>query len=92
MYAGVGAGLGSLVGGTIYGKFGCNAMFYTVISLTLTSLEIYLETNTRCGISDMARWLYITFIDIYKWIQQLRGIGQAVPRWSGTGRIRLNED
>ncbi|CEJ01989.1 hypothetical protein G6F70_007415 [Rhizopus microsporus] len=92
MYAGVGAGLGSLVGGTIYGKFGCNAMFYTVISLTLTSLEIYLETNTRCGISDMARWLYKTSIDIYKWIQQLRGVGQAVPRWSGTGRIRLNED
>ncbi|RCI03832.1 hypothetical protein CU098_007786 [Rhizopus stolonifer] len=92
MYAGVGAGLGSLVGGTIYGKYGCNAMFYTVISLTLISLEIYLETNTRCGLSDMAQWIYYGSVNVHRWIQQLRGVGQAVPRWSGTGRIRLDED
>ncbi|OAD02262.1 hypothetical protein MUCCIDRAFT_156490 [Mucor lusitanicus CBS 277.49] len=92
MYAGVGAGLGSLVGGVIYEQYGCNAMFYTVIALTLISLEIYLETNTWCGLSDMMRWLYRTVIHVYQWIQHARGIGQAVPRWSGGGRIRLEED
>lgn len=91
MYAGIGAGLGSLIGGVIYEKFGCNTMFYTVIALTLTSLEIYLETNTRCGLSDFVRWLYQMSIYIYTWIQHARGIGQAVPRWSGGGRIRLEE-
>lgn len=91
MYAGIGAGLGSLVGGVIYEKHGCNAMFYTVIVLTSTSLEIYLETNTRCGISHFVNWLYKTSIHIYNYIQHARGIGQAVPRWSG-GRIRLNDD
>ncbi|CEP10216.1 hypothetical protein [Parasitella parasitica] len=91
MYAGIGAGLGSLVGGVIYEQYGCNAMFYTVIALTLTSLEIYLETNTRCGVSDMMRWLYKTAIRTHRWIQHARGIGQAVPRWSGGGRIRLEE-
>lgn len=92
MYAGIGAGLGSLVGGVIYEQYGCNAMFYTVIALTSISLEIYLETNTRCGISDMMRWLYKTAIHVYRWIQHARGIGQAVPRWSGGGRIRLEDD
>ncbi|KAL7322516.1 hypothetical protein PS15p_211507 [Mucor circinelloides] len=92
MYTGIGAGLGSLVGGVIYEQYGCNAMFYTVIALTLTSLEIYLETNTRCGVSDMMRWLYRTAIHVYQWIQHARGIGQAVPRWSGSGRIRLEDD
>lgn len=92
MYAGVGAGAGSLVGGIIYEQYGCNAMFYTVIALTLISLEIYLETNTWCGLSDMMRWLYKTAIHVYRWIQHARGIGQAVPRWSGGGRIRLEED
>lgn len=91
MYAGIGAGLGSLVGGVIYEKYGCNAMFYTVIALTSTSLEIYLETNTRYGISDLVKWLYKTMNYIYVRIQHARGIGQAVPRWSG-GRIRLEED
>lgn len=91
MYAGIGAGVGSLIGGIIYEKYGCNTMFYTVILFTLISLEIYLETNTRCGISDVMRWLYKTSMNIYKWIQHARGIGQAVPRWSG-GRIRLDGD
>ncbi|GAA5801276.1 hypothetical protein HPULCUR_006722 [Helicostylum pulchrum] len=91
MYAGVGAGLGSLVGGVIYERYGCNAMFYTVMALTITSLEIYLEVNTRCAISHFIKWLYTTCIYLYKRIQQARGIGQAVPRWSG-GRIRLEDD
>ncbi|KAI7884486.1 major facilitator superfamily domain-containing protein [Mucor mucedo] len=91
MYAGVGAGLGSLVGGVIYEKYGCNAMFYTVIALTSISLEIYLEVNTRCALSHFVKWLYKTCIYLYKCVQKARGIGQAVPRWSG-GRIRLNED
>ncbi|KAL9556028.1 hypothetical protein MBANPS3_002086 [Mucor bainieri] len=92
MYAGVGAGLGSLVGGVIYEQYGCNAMFYTVIALTVISLEIYLETNTWCGLSDMMRWLYKTAVRAYQWVQHARGIGQAVPRWSGGGRIRLEEE
>lgn len=91
MYAGIGAGLGSLVGGVIYERYGCNAMFYTVIALTVTSLEIYLEVNTRCAVSHFIKWLYKTCLYLYKRVQQARGIGQAVPRWSG-GRIRLEDD
>jgi hypothetical protein len=91
MYAGIGAGLGSLMGGVIYERYGCNAMFYTVIILTSISLEIYLETNTRYGIRDTTRNVYYGTIRLYSWIQHARGIGQAVPRWSG-GRIRLEED
>ena len=91
MYAGIGAGLGSLMGGVIYEKYGCNAMFYTVIGLTSMSLEIYLETNTKYGISDFIKWVHKSIIRIHNWIQHARGIGQAVPRWSG-GTIRLQED
>ncbi|KAI8987168.1 major facilitator superfamily domain-containing protein [Pilobolus umbonatus] len=90
MYAGIGAGLGSLMGGFIYEQYGCNSMFYSVIFLTCISLELYLETNTECGISDFIRWIYSTSIVIYKWIQQTRGIG-PVPRWRGN-RIRLEND
>lgn len=92
MYTGIGAGLGSLIGGFIFARYGFNPMFYTVIALTCLSLEIYLETNTRCGLSDGIRWLYKTSLRIYIWIQHARGIGQAVPRWRGGGRIRLEED
>ncbi|KAI8886988.1 MFS general substrate transporter [Backusella circina FSU 941] len=91
MYAGIGAGLGSLMGGVIYERYGCNAMFYTVIILTSISLEIYLETNTRYGIRDTTRNVYYGSIRLYSWIQHARGIGQAVPRWSG-GRIRLEDE
>lgn len=91
MYAGIGAGLGSLVGGVIYEKYGCNTMFYAVIAITLFSLEVYLETNTKCGISDVIRWSYKTSINLYTRIQHARGVGQAVPRWSG-GQIRLQDD
>ncbi|RCI04189.1 hypothetical protein CU098_012466, partial [Rhizopus stolonifer] len=90
MYAGVGAGLGSLVGGMIYEQYGCNAMFYTVIGLTLLSLEIYLETNTQYGMSDMIQLLHRCFGYIYLSIQHARGIGQSVPRWNR--RIQLPED
>jgi len=40
----------------------------------------------------MMRWLYRTAIHVYQWIRHARGIGQAVPRWSGGGRIRLEDD
>ncbi|KAF7722343.1 hypothetical protein EC973_003433 [Apophysomyces ossiformis] len=94
MYAGVGAGLGSLIGGVIYDRFGVNQMFYAVIGLTSLSLELYLEANTRCGLSDMMRWIYRMAVRMHKWIQHARGIGRAVPRWSGgrRGRIRLEDD
>ncbi|OBZ90181.1 Major facilitator superfamily domain-containing protein 6 [Choanephora cucurbitarum] len=82
MYAGIGAGLGSLIGGTIYERYGCNAMFYTVIGLTSLSLEIYLETNTQWGLSDIMRYLYQFGLYIHRCIQHARGIGQAVPRWN----------
>ncbi|KAG0180635.1 hypothetical protein DFQ28_000677 [Apophysomyces sp. BC1034] len=66
MYAGVGAGLGSLMGGVIYDRFGVNQMFYAVIALTSLSLELYLETNTRCGISDIMRWIYRMTDELYQ--------------------------
>lgn len=95
MYAGIGAGLGSLMGGVIYEKAGAHAMFYAVIGLTSLSLELYLEANTRWGISDMIRWTYRMTVRMYNWTQHVRGRGRAVPRWSGsrrTGRIRLEGD
>ncbi|KAI9027111.1 major facilitator superfamily domain-containing protein [Phycomyces nitens] len=94
MYAGVGAGMGSLMGGVLYDRYGANQMFYAAISLTCFSLELYLETNTRCGLSDFARWIYHTSISLHKWVQHARGIGRAVPRWSGgrRGHIRLEDN
>ncbi|KAI9317477.1 major facilitator superfamily domain-containing protein [Dichotomocladium elegans] len=89
MYAGVGAGLGSLMGGMIYERSGARSMFYTVIGITTLSLELYLEANTRWGVSDIARWTYRMTVRMYKWTK--RGHG-PVPRWSGPrsrGRIRL---
>ncbi|KAI8148992.1 major facilitator superfamily domain-containing protein [Fennellomyces sp. T-0311] len=93
MYAGVGAGLGSLMGGVIYERAGAKSMFYAAIGLTSLSLELYLEANTRWGISDMARWTYRMTVRMYNWTQHARGRGRAVPRWSGArreGRIRLS--
>ncbi|KAI9484856.1 major facilitator superfamily domain-containing protein [Zychaea mexicana] len=95
MYAGVGAGLGSLMGGVIYERAGPHAMFYAAIGLTSLSLELYLEANTRWGITDMLRWTYRMTVRMYTWTQHVRGRGRAVPRWSGPrreGRIRLRGD
>lgn len=95
MYAGVGAGLGSLMGGVIYERAGAITMFYTAIGLTFVSLELYLEANTRMGVSDMVRWTYRMTVRMYNWTQHVRGRGRAVPRWSGPrrgGRIRLEGD
>ncbi|CAO3632701.1 unnamed protein product [Cunninghamella echinulata] len=86
MYTGIGAGLGSLLGGVIYEKFGAHQMFYTVILLTSISLEMYLETNTRCGISDLIKWVLKAFIGTYRWVQSARS-RQAVPRWRGARRM-----
>ncbi|CAO3592598.1 unnamed protein product [Absidia cylindrospora] len=94
MYAGIGSGLGSLLGGVIYEKLGATPMFYVVIGLTTISLELYLETNTRCGLSDMVKWIVQAVTGTYRWIQRARG-RQAVPRWSGarmTGPIHLHDD
>ncbi|CAO3630056.1 unnamed protein product [Cunninghamella blakesleeana] len=86
MYAGIGAGLGSLLGGVLYENFGAHIMFYTVIFLTTISLEIYLETNTRCGLSDLIKWIINAIIGTYRWMQRARS-GQAVPRWRGARRM-----
>ncbi|KAI8334394.1 major facilitator superfamily domain-containing protein [Chlamydoabsidia padenii] len=92
MYAGVGAGLGSLLGGVVYEKLGATHMFYVVIGLTSFSLELYLETNTRWGISDLVKWTFLAIMGTYRWIQRARG-RQAVPRWSGArGPIHLHDD
>ena len=92
MYAGVGAGLGSLMGGIIYQRAGAKSMFATAIGITTLSLELYLEANTRWGLSDMIKWTYRMTVRMYKWTQRGRG---PVPRWSGPrsrGHIRLEED
>ncbi|ORX43859.1 MFS general substrate transporter [Hesseltinella vesiculosa] len=98
MYAGVGAGLGSLLGGMIYERWGPVTMFYVVILLTSFSLELYLETNTRCGLSDLVKWIIHAIMGTWRWIDRGRaGRRYAVPRWSGassmpsTGPIRLEE-
>ncbi|KAI9261428.1 major facilitator superfamily domain-containing protein [Phascolomyces articulosus] len=95
MYAGVGAGVGNLMGGVIFERAGAKAMFYAAMGLTTLSLELYLEANTRWGITDMVRWTYRMTVRMYNWIQHVRGRGRAVPRWSGPrreGRIRLRVD
>ncbi|CDS05983.1 hypothetical protein LRAMOSA08511 [Lichtheimia ramosa] len=92
MYAGVGAGLGSLMGGIIYQRAGAKSMFATAIGITTLSLELYLEANTRWGLSDMIKWTYRMTVRMYKWTQRGRG---PVPRWSGPrsrGHIRLEDD
>lgn len=94
MYAGVGSGLGSLLGGVVYEKLGSTQMFYVVIGLTSFSLELYLETNTRWGLCDLTKWTVQAIVGTYRWIQRARG-RQAVPRWSGarmTGPIHLRDD
>ncbi|ORY96941.1 major facilitator superfamily domain-containing protein [Syncephalastrum racemosum] len=94
MYAGVGAGLGSLLGGVLYERAGAKTMFYAVIAITSFSLELYLEANTRWGLSDMAKWTFRMVVRMHNWTRT-RGRGRAVPRWSGprrTGRIRLEGD
>ncbi|KAI8068344.1 major facilitator superfamily domain-containing protein [Gongronella butleri] len=95
MYAGVGAGLGSLLGGMIYERWGAEVMFYTVIILTSVSLEIYLENNTRCGLSDLVKWIIHAILGTWRWLERARG-RRAVPRWSGAtmapGPIRLEDE
>ncbi|SAL99456.1 hypothetical protein [Absidia glauca] len=94
MYAGVGSGLGSLLGGVVYEKLGSTQMFYVVIGLTSFSLELYLETNTRWGLTDLTKWTVQAIVGTYRWIQRARG-RQAVPRWSGArmaGPIHLQDD
>lgn len=94
MYAGVGAGLGSLLGGVLYERAGAKTMFYAVITITTFSLELYLEANTRWGLSDIAKWTFRMVVRMYNWTR-MRDRGRAVPRWSGprrAGRIRLEGD
>ncbi|KAG2219053.1 hypothetical protein INT45_008897 [Circinella minor] len=83
MYAGVGAGVGNLMGGVIFERAGAKAMFYAAMGLTTFSLELYLEANTRWGITDIIRWTYRMTVRMYNWTQHVRGRGRAVPRWSG---------
>ncbi|CAM0137912.1 hypothetical protein VKS41_001134 [Umbelopsis sp. WA50703] len=93
MYAGIGAGLGSLIGGVVYQHFGATAMFYTVIAVTLFSLEIYLEANTQYGLRSFFKATTRILYGVWQWIEYKRGRGRVVPRWrAGTGAIRLEDD
>ena len=93
MYAGIGAGLGSLIGGVIYQHFGAKAMFYTVIAVTSFSLEIYLEANTQYGLRSCFKAASCIVHGMWQWIEYKRGRGRVVPRWrAGTGAIRLDDE
>ncbi|CAO3663464.1 unnamed protein product [Umbelopsis vinacea] len=93
MYAGIGAGLGSLIGGVIYQHFGAKAMFYTVIAVTSFSLEIYLEANTQYGLRSCFKAASRIVHGMWQWIEYKRGRGRVVPRWrAGTGAIRLDDE
>lgn len=93
MYAGIGAGLGSLIGGVVYQHFGATAMFYTVIAVTFFSLEIYLEANTQYGLRSAFNATSKILKGVWQWIEYKRGRGRVVPRWrAGTGAIRLEDD
>ncbi|CAO3690380.1 unnamed protein product [Umbelopsis ramanniana] len=91
MYAGIGAGLGSLIGGVIYQNFGAKAMFYTVIAVTSFSLELYLEVNTPYGLRSCFKALVRVAHGIWQWIEYKRGRGRVVPRWRA-GAIRLDDE